>query len=193
MDKFGIKRNYPRKPAQLEGTVVDSRRTYHKHPFYSTQRWKKISLNIRGQEPFCRLCSQPTESVDHLDGSVDHNYRCNLQGLCGSCHGWKSNEFEKRFSLAQIADANDWDTFRTFHRPYWGVVLADPSQYGTVHVIKQNCWAQWLTKQLAVSSGPGALKSWMWAQAELRSEQLNPVALLQYTILRLAYQTTFQP
>lgn len=55
--------------------------------------WRRIRDEVLIQEPYCRICrSRPSVDVDHIvplsrGGSHD---RCNLQGLCISCHRRKT-------------------------------------------------------------------------------------------------------
>lgn len=73
--------------------------------FYSTYQWQKISGLVLKDEPVCRLCGRVDRpSVDHIDGNNKNNLRYNLQNLCLTCHGWKSNVFDKSTKLAEITD-----------------------------------------------------------------------------------------
>lgn len=61
--------------------------------FRDTQRWRKLSLKMRRENPFCVSCGYLGDDVDHIDpvsngGPIyDEN---NLQVLCKSCHSKKT-------------------------------------------------------------------------------------------------------
>lgn len=79
----------------------------YKH-IYATAQWQKIRGIVLAQEPLCRLCGRNTQSIDHLDGDNRNQKRCNLQGLCTPCHGWKSNIFEKRIRLGSVTNYTEY-------------------------------------------------------------------------------------
>lgn len=56
-------------------------------------RWGKVRKAVLSEEPFCRLCSRPSEVVDHVlpMRKGGHRFeRSNLQALCKSCHDKKT-------------------------------------------------------------------------------------------------------
>jgi len=61
-------------------------------PFYSTKRWQKCRAAVLAQEPICRVCGRPANTVDHITprrkGGADYE-RDNLQALCAECHARK--------------------------------------------------------------------------------------------------------
>lgn len=65
--------------------------------FYSSARWRQLSLAVRMAEPMCRECRDaPSESVDHINGDWRDNRRDNLQALCMTCHNRKSGRDHRR-------------------------------------------------------------------------------------------------
>ena len=63
---------------------------------HNSHRWRKIRKMSATTEPLCRLCQQPTTTVDHIDGNPKCQRAFNLQSLCTKCHNWKTEAFEKR-------------------------------------------------------------------------------------------------
>jgi 5-methylcytosine-specific restriction endonuclease McrA len=65
-----------------------------RRPELMTARWKKLSLQVRREEPLCRPCSPATPprvtlatQVDHIDESNPDFYdRANLQPICMQCN-----------------------------------------------------------------------------------------------------------
>jgi 5-methylcytosine-specific restriction enzyme A len=60
--------------------------------FYHSDFWKRLSAQVKREEPNCRKCGKATYLADHIipreaGGSDD---RSNLQGICKACHGAKS-------------------------------------------------------------------------------------------------------
>lgn len=73
--------------------------------FYSSPQWRELRIVILKREPICRMCKVSTaQMVDHIipisKGGCMLCYD-NLQPLCNSCHGYKTNK-----------EGN-------LHRPYW--------------------------------------------------------------------------
>lgn len=70
------------------------------NPLYATARWKRLAKSIKQRQPYCCLCLFGgkvgfSQCVDHVDGNTDNNKDENLQGLCYSCHNWKSARIER--------------------------------------------------------------------------------------------------
>lgn len=56
--------------------------------------YMKLRAQVLREEPFCRVCGRPSETVDHIipkawGGTDDRN---NLQGLCKRCHNKKTRQ-----------------------------------------------------------------------------------------------------
>ena len=70
--------------------------------FYYSRRWRRLSAEIRAEEPDCRTCGAPAVCVDHIVGieeGGDPFGRSNLQPLCMTCHNRKSQqEYRERWS-----------------------------------------------------------------------------------------------
>lgn len=85
----------------IRRTSADHGRT-KRQAFYNTQRWRKLSRQIRSEEPSCRTCGAPAFCVDHitpLSECADPFDRWNLQPLCRRCHNQKSqDEYYARWS-----------------------------------------------------------------------------------------------
>lgn len=54
--------------------------------------WRRLRLMVLHEEPLCRMCSAPSQEVDHIQplSRGGTNERENLQGLCRSCHSRKT-------------------------------------------------------------------------------------------------------
>lgn len=55
-------------------------------------KWRKLRRQVLNEEPFCRICDQPANEVDHVTPLArgGTNDRANLQALCKSCHSRKT-------------------------------------------------------------------------------------------------------
>lgn len=55
--------------------------------FYASSRWRAISLMVRREEPFCRLCKRArSRMTDHIDQDWRNCARENLRALCHECN-----------------------------------------------------------------------------------------------------------
>lgn len=55
--------------------------------FYSSSRWRRISLQVRREEPFCRECKRArSQLTDHINGRWEDCRRENLRALCSPCN-----------------------------------------------------------------------------------------------------------
>lgn len=73
--------------------------------FYWTRDWRRLSKQVRCEEPNCRQCGAPSFATDHIIAIADDGPiwdRANLQALCRSCHMRKS-EREYRARCRAIA------------------------------------------------------------------------------------------
>jgi len=63
-----------------------------------TWTWRKVSRQVRLEEPFCRVCGRVSEQVDHIIPVTEggDNDRENLQALCTSCHSKKTRRENSR-------------------------------------------------------------------------------------------------
>ena len=73
----------------------------YKH-LYSTRKWRRISLERRRIEPFCRFCGQPAQVADHItphkgDEKLFYDIG-NTMSLCYSCH----NSAKYRIEMGQV-------------------------------------------------------------------------------------------
>lgn len=97
-----------RRPCPVHG---DGRETYRERVsarpwamLYDTQRWRRLSLQVRRDEPICRVCKgEPgvPRLTAHADHIVPHRgdralffARQNLQGLCHQHHSAKTKRGE---------------------------------------------------------------------------------------------------
>lgn len=93
---FGCNQKKHLRPS-AEGFGIDERQR-----FYSLRRWRRLSAEVRAEEPRCRLCDAPASCVDHIVGIEEGGARwerSNLQSLCRRCHLLKSQrEYRARWS-----------------------------------------------------------------------------------------------
>jgi 5-methylcytosine-specific restriction endonuclease McrA len=70
--------------------------------FYHLREWRKLSAQVKAEEPDCRSCGAPAMVVDHILGIEEGGARydrANLQPLCHRCHNRKSQaEYRRRWS-----------------------------------------------------------------------------------------------
>lgn len=73
-------------------------RVYEHHKIYNTAAWKNLSKNMRIKNPFCEICGEVTDVVDHIIEVKDDDsvglLEENLQCLCHSCHNSKTARVE---------------------------------------------------------------------------------------------------
>lgn len=59
-------------------------------PRYGTERWRRLSEQVRREEPFCFNCQRLTEVADHIVPVIDAPDRffdrANLRGACQDCN-----------------------------------------------------------------------------------------------------------
>jgi 5-methylcytosine-specific restriction protein A len=63
--------------------------------FYLTPEWKRLSAQVRAENPTCAACGAPSEQADHLisvrqrpDLALDPS---NIQALCRRCHSARTS------------------------------------------------------------------------------------------------------
>jgi 5-methylcytosine-specific restriction endonuclease McrA len=72
---------------------VDGKTT--RHPFYVTQRWKRLRVAYLNTHPLCACgCGHPAVEVDHIkphrgDAALMFDWH-NLQGMTKACHSRKT-------------------------------------------------------------------------------------------------------
>ncbi len=88
-------------PAHQQQRDRDYNRTRpERHEFYGTQAWRRLSQQVRREQPFCK-CGQPTTQADHIFNirlRPDLKLvRGNVIGLCLTCHSRKTAKVDKRW------------------------------------------------------------------------------------------------
>ncbi len=70
------------------------KRVYDHHAIYNTSAWKMLSQQKRSKNPFCEICGEVADVVDHIIEVKDNDsvglLEENLQSLCHSCHNRKT-------------------------------------------------------------------------------------------------------
>ena len=64
--------------------------------FYNSNSWKETRSTILRNNPFCKICKLPAQTVDHIIPISENGHKTkenNLQSLCISCHN-KKTRFE---------------------------------------------------------------------------------------------------
>ncbi len=73
--------------------AMTARLAWRQHTTAPAQRgydaaWRALSLQVRAEEPRCRICGAPSTQTDHITpkarGGTDA--RSNLRALCDDCH-----------------------------------------------------------------------------------------------------------
>ena len=87
------------------------KRVYEHHKIYNTAAWRQLSKNKRRFNPFCEVCGEITDVVDHIVEIVDNDnfslYEDNLMCMCHACHNEKTKQVKK------ARDSKDLDKFYT--------------------------------------------------------------------------------
>lgn len=87
------------------------KRVYEHHKVYNTASWRLLSKNKRTKNPFCELCGEITDVVDHIIEIKDREdlalYEENLQCLCHDCHNRKTARVKKARKYNKINEFYD--------------------------------------------------------------------------------------
>jgi 5-methylcytosine-specific restriction protein A len=88
----------PRMPTKVFGPKIEVKKNWLRNPedakIYESTRWRKLRKAYMQRNPVCTQCTQPAKFLDHIkpisQGGDIWNLD-NLQGLCPSCNGKKTN------------------------------------------------------------------------------------------------------
>lgn len=89
----------PKMPTKVYGPKRESKKNWLRNPedakIYESPRWRKLRKSYIQRNPVCAKCTQPMKYLDHIipiSQGGDIWDEKNLQGLCPSCNGRKTNE-----------------------------------------------------------------------------------------------------
>ena len=76
--------------------------------------WRQVRARVLEDEPYCRVCGAPANSVDHIVPRArgGSEARSNLQSLCESCHRKKTGQDSHRGPVGFFGTEGGQETAR---------------------------------------------------------------------------------